>query len=131
MLRSPSTSGQAKRSCFIRPVSGKAPGSSAAGATGPKSKVSAGPSGPATCAKPMPPKPEFQGSTAARAKAVATAASAALPPASSMETPASAAAPTCDTTIPARPRAAGCRTCQVCVRCGAAVALGGMEVVLR
>ena len=43
MLRSPSTSGQAKRSCFIRPVSGNARGSSAAGATGPKSKVSAGP----------------------------------------------------------------------------------------
>ena len=37
-----------------------------------------------TWAKPMPPRPEFQGSSAARAKAVATAASAAVPPASSI-----------------------------------------------
>ena len=90
-LRSSNTSGQVNRSSFIFPVIGKADGSSACGETGPKSKVCAPIPGPATWVKPMPPRPEFQGSTAASAKAVATAASAAVPPSARMAMPASAA----------------------------------------
>ena len=70
-------------------------------------------------AKPMPPRPEFHGSSAARAKAVATAASAAVPPASSISAPASAAALTWETTMPPPPRAAGFRSCQCWVTWGA------------
>src|SRR3954469_5028284 len=87
---------------------------------GPKSKVWAcAMPGFIAWAKPMPPNPEFQGSSAARAKAVATAASAAVPPASSISAPASAAALTWETTMPPPPRAAGFRSCQFWVTCGA------------
>ena len=69
----------------------------------------------------MPPSPEFHGSTAASASAVATAASIALPPASSTATPASAALFDCDTTMPRAPEAAGFVSCQFWVRWGAGV----------
>jgi hypothetical protein len=55
----------------------------------------------------MPPRPEFHGSTAASARAVATAASTALPPSSSTATPARAASCAWETTMPRRPEAAG------------------------
>ena len=69
----------------------------------------------------MPPRPEFHGSTAASASAVATAASIALPPASSTATPASAAFLDCATTMPRLPDAAGFSMCQFWVVCGAGV----------
>ena len=69
----------------------------------------------------MPPSPEFHGSTAASASAVATAASIALPPASSTATPASAAFFDCDTTMPRLPDAAGFARCQFWVMWGAGV----------
>ena len=58
---------------------------------------------------------------AASARAVATAASMALPPASSTATPASAASRDCETTMPRRPVAAGLVSCQCWVRCGGRV----------
>src|SRR2546425_10149110 len=64
---------------------------------------------------PIPPKPLFHGSTAARAKPAATAASTALPPEASISTPTSAARRCCEATMPRRERAAGLRTCQFCV----------------
>ena len=69
----------------------------------------------------MPPRPEFHGSCVASASAVATAASIALPPASSTATPASAAPFACDTTMPRRPVADGLLSCQCCVTCGGGV----------
>ena len=119
MLASFSTSGQANRSCFIRPVSLNSAGFRPRGATGPKSTTSAlGLPARCTRAKPIPPSPEFHGSTAARASAVATAASTALPPASRTATPASAALLACETTIPRRPLADGLEVTQFCVKCG-------------
>ena len=69
----------------------------------------------------MPPRPEFQGSAVASASAVATAASMALPPASRMATPASAAAFTWETTIPRRPVAEGFDRAQFWVTWGEGV----------
>ncbi len=103
----------------MRPVRGKRDGSRPAGATGPKSTAVARAS-PAGCtrAKPMPPRPEFQGSTTASASAVPTAASTALPPASRIATPASAASRAWAATMPRRPVAAGFVTCQCWVTWG-------------
>ena len=64
----------------------------------------------------MPPRPLFQGSTAASAKQAATAASAALPPASMIATPASAASRFCETTMPCLPAATGLAIDQFCER---------------
>jgi hypothetical protein len=120
MFASSATSGQANRSRVVRPVSLKRDGSRPRGATGPKSTTSARRAAARwTRAKPMPPSPEFHGSTAASASAVATAASTALPPASSTATPASAADFACATTIPRRPRATGFSMRQFWVTCGA------------
>ena len=69
----------------------------------------------------MPPRPEFHGSSVASASAVATAASIALPPASSTATPASAALFACETTMPRLPEAAGFSSCQFWVMWGAGV----------
>ena len=66
----------------------------------------------------MPPMPEFHGSWLASASAVATAASIALPPASSTATPASAAHFACATTMPRLPVAAGFASCQCWVAWG-------------
>src|SRR5689334_9193261 len=66
---------------------------------------------------PIPPRPLFHGSTALRARAVATAASTALPPALSISAPIRAAVPLCDATMPPREAATGFRTSQFCVRC--------------
>src|SRR5271168_2098298 len=66
---------------------------------------------------PIPPRPLFHGSTAARAKAVATTASTALPPALSTSAPTPAAVPLCDATIPPREETGGLRMSQFCVRC--------------
>src|SRR5271165_7161401 len=66
---------------------------------------------------PIPPSPLFHGSTAARAKAVATTASTALPPALSTSAPTRAAVPLCDATTPPREAAGGLRMFQFCVRC--------------
>src|SRR5262249_13090390 len=89
------------------------------GAVGPKSTVSAR-ACPARwiSAWPIPPRPEFQGSTDASASAVATAASIALPPASSTATPASAALLTWETTTPRLPDAEGFSRRQFWVVCG-------------
>ena len=86
------------------------------GARGPKSITSAR-AWPARCtsAKPMPPRPLFHGSMAAKARAVATAASTALPPATRTATPARAASRDWLATMPRRPVAAGLVTCQCCV----------------
>src|SRR5215470_11233996 len=69
----------------------------------------------------MPPRPEFHGSTAARARAVATAASTALPPAWSTARPAAPALVACAAMTPRRPDAAGLVRCQFCVMWGAGV----------
>ena len=116
---SPATSGQAKWSVVIRPVSLKSFGFTPRGATGPKSITSAD-FWPARCttANPMPPRPEFHGSAVASASAVPTAASIALPPASRMATPASAADFACAATMPRRPFAEGFVRCQCMVSCG-------------
>src|SRR6266446_1313250 len=60
----------------------------------------------------MPPSPLFQGSTAASANAVATAASTALPPARSISAPTAAAAALCETTRPCRETTVGFSTTQ-------------------
>src|SRR6185312_4607829 len=88
-------------------------GSSPFGATGPKSTTCAldAPAG-CTTMKPMPPSPLFHGSRVARAKAVATAASTALPPAARMPAPISAAAPFCEATMPPRDAIPGLRITQ-------------------
>jgi hypothetical protein len=59
-----------------------------------------------------------QGTTAASDTAGATAASIALPPASSTATPACAAPRAWETTMPRRPEADGLVTSQCCVVCG-------------
>src|ERR1700761_2635521 len=61
----------------------------------------------------MPPMPLIQGSTTPKAKAVATAASTALPPASRIAAPAFEASTCCETTMPPRPVRAGLLSCQV------------------
>ena len=66
----------------------------------------------------MPPRPEFHGSIVVSASAVATAASIALPPASSTATPASAALWAWETTMPRLPVAEGLVSYQFCVTCG-------------
>src|SRR4051794_15468018 len=78
----------------------------------------------------MPPRPEFHGSCVASASAVATAASIALPPASSTATPASAAPFACATTMPRRPVADGLLSCQCCVTWGDGVycMVGSLEL---
>src|SRR6266851_2610850 len=116
MLRSPSTRGQVNNSVFISPVSGKAAGSSPAGEIGPKSITSARPPpGGWTTIKPMPPRPLFHGSRTASAKAVATTASTALPPAASTSAPTPAATPFWAATMPPRETAAGFFTTQFCI----------------
>src|SRR5690348_82970 len=118
MLQSPTTCGQVNSSVLISPVNGNAAGSRPCGATGPKSTISAR-LAPAWCTtmNPIPPRPLFHGSTALRAKAVATTASTALPPALSTSAPIRAAVPLCDATTPPREAATGFRTSQFCVRC--------------
>src|SRR5437879_1743165 len=64
--------------------------------------------------KPIPPSPLFQGSRTASAKAVATTASTALPPAASISAPIAAATPFCAATMPPRDAATGFRTTQFC-----------------
>src|SRR5947208_766294 len=116
MLRSPSTRGQVKSSVIVSPVSGNASGSRPAGEIGPKSTISARPPpGGVTTMKPIPPSPLFQGSRTASAKAVATTASTALPPAASTSAPTLAATPFCAATMPPREAAIGFRTTQFCV----------------
>src|SRR5690242_833436 len=68
--------------------------------------------------KPMPPSPLFHGSRAASAKAVATTASTAEPPAARISAPTPAATPFCDTTMPPREAATGFLTTQFCMSCG-------------
>src|SRR5207247_5706738 len=115
MLRSPSTRGQVKSSVIVSPVSGNAAGSRPAGAIGPKSTISARPPpGGVTTMKPIPPSPLFHGSRTASAKAVATTASTALPPAASISAPTAAATPFCAATMPPRDAATGFRTTQFC-----------------
>src|SRR5579862_8319251 len=117
MLRSASTRGQVNSSVIVSPVNGKSAGSSPAGATGPKSTISARPPpGGVTTMKPIPPNPLFHGSRTASAKAVATTASTALPPAASISAPTLAATPFCAATTPPRDAATGFRTTQFCVR---------------
>src|SRR6516165_1453096 len=118
MLRSSTTWGHVNSSVFISPVSGNARGSRPCGATGPKSTTSA-PVVPAWCTtiKPIPPRPLFQGSIAASAKAVATTASTAVPPAASTSAPTLAAVPFCAATIPPRDDTPGLRISQFWVRC--------------
>src|SRR5256714_1050377 len=65
----------------------------------------------------MPPRPLLHGSTTASAKAVATTASTALPPAASTSAPTWAAVPFCAATMPPREEALGLRISQFCVRC--------------
>src|SRR5260221_8858959 len=65
--------------------------------------------------KPIPPSPLFHGSRTASAKAVATTASTALPPAASISAPIWAATPFCAATTPPREAATGLRTAQFCV----------------
>src|SRR3954470_10576132 len=121
MLRSPSTRGQVNNSVAVSPVSGKAAGSSSTGAIGPKSTISARlPPGGMTTMKPMPPRPLFHGSRTASAKAVATPASTALPPAARISAPTRAATPFCDATSPPREAATGLRTIQFCTSPGCA-----------
>src|SRR5436309_5953130 len=61
---------------------------------GPKSTISArAPPGGCTTMKPMPPRPLFHGSRTASAKAAATTASTADPPAANISAPTVAAAP--------------------------------------
>src|SRR5207247_1719081 len=117
MLRSPSTRGQVKSSVIVSPVSGNAAGSRPAGAIGPKSTISARPPpGGVTTMKPIPPSPLFHGSRTASAKAVATTASTALPPAASISAPTAAATPFCAATMPPREAATGFRTTQFCIK---------------
>src|SRR5271168_3900126 len=66
---------------------------------------------------PIPPRPLFHGSTAARAKAVATTASTALPPALSTSAPTPAALPLCAATTPPREDTGGLWMSQFCGRC--------------
>src|SRR6516164_3482280 len=66
---------------------------------------------------PIPPRPLLHGSTTASARAVATTASTALPPAASTSAPTPAAVPFCATTTPPRDDALGLRICQFCVAC--------------
>src|SRR5947207_8278545 len=65
--------------------------------------------------KPIPPSPLFHGSRTASAKAVATTASTALPPAASISAPTAAATPFCAATMPPREAATGFRTSQFCI----------------
>src|SRR2546423_992459 len=64
---------------------------------------------------PIPPRPLFHGSRRASAKAVATTASTALPPAASTSAPTAAATPFWATTMPPRETAAGFFTTQFCI----------------
>src|SRR5580704_3340908 len=116
-LRSLSTCAQVNSSVRSSPVSGNSAGSSPAGATGPKSTTSARPP-PAGCTtiKPIPPSPLFHGSRTESAKAVATTASTAVPPAARISAPTLAATPFCETTMPPREAVAGLRTCQFWVK---------------
>src|SRR6266568_4793129 len=119
MLRSPSTRGQVKSSVIVSPVSGNASGSRPAGEIGPKSTISARPPpGGVTTMKPIPPSPLFHGSRTASAKAVATTASTALPPAASISAPTAAATPFCAATMPPRDAATGFLTTQFCISGG-------------
>src|SRR5580704_5773272 len=68
--------------------------------------------------KPMPPRPLFHGSRTASAKAVATTASTADPPAAKIAAPAAAATPFWEATMPPREAATGFRTTQFCINCG-------------
>src|SRR5665213_463355 len=101
-LRSSTTLDQVNSSVRLSPVSGNSAGSSPIGATGPKSTTSA--------------RPLLQGSRTARAKAAATTASTAVPPAARISAPTCAAAPFCDATTPPLAETAGLRTSQFCVR---------------
>src|SRR5579863_1992011 len=65
--------------------------------------------------KPIPPGPLFHGSRTASAKAVATTASTALPPAASISAPIAAATPFCAATTPPRETATGFLTTQFCI----------------
>jgi hypothetical protein len=60
-----------------------------------------------TTITPTPPRPDMKGSTTLRAAATATAASTALPPASSISIPAIDARGWAEVTIPRRPITAG------------------------
>src|SRR5207248_495664 len=66
----------------------------------------------------MPPRPLFHGSRTASAKAVATTASTAEPPAARISAPTPAATPFCEATMPPRETATGFRTTQFCMSCG-------------
>src|SRR5260370_12073315 len=83
---------------------------------GPKWTIAVGPPpGGVTTMKPIPPSPLFHGSRTASAKAVATTASTALPPAARISAPTVAATPFCAATTPPREAATGFRTTQFCV----------------
>src|SRR5947207_6467306 len=116
MLRSPSTRGQVNSSVIVSPVSGNIAGSSPAGEIGPKSTTSArAPPGGCTTMKPIPPRPLFHGSRTASAKAAATTASTADPPAANISAPTVAATPFWEATTPPREAATGFRTTQFCI----------------
>src|SRR5579863_455746 len=112
-LRSSTTLAHVKSSVLVSSVSGNRAGSSPAGATGPKSTTSARvPPAGCTTMKPMPPSPLFHGSRTDSAKAVATTASTAVPPAARISAPTWAATPFCDATMPRFVATAGLRTVQ-------------------
>jgi len=105
MLRSPCTDGQPNISEAAPSTSGKSIGSIALGETPPKSNASmAAPSPGLTSARPTPPAPLIHGSITPIANPVATAASAALPPALRISAPTVAATRFCETTMPLRER---------------------------
>src|SRR5437899_6926998 len=131
MLRSPSPRGQVNSSVRISPVSGYAAGSRPEGAIGPKSTTSArAPPGGCTTMKPIPPRPLFQGSRTASAKAVATTASTALPPAAKTSAPTAAATPFWAATMPPRETAAGFFTTQFCINGAISFHLNRIDPVL-
>ena len=85
MARAPSVASEGTSAPLTRYMSRLA----FAGATSRKSRATSLPSFARwTMAKPPPPRPEWYGPTTAMVKAVATAASTALPPASSISSPA-------------------------------------------
>src|SRR5437763_16658964 len=131
MLRSPSTRRQVNSSVIVSPVSGEAAGSRPARAIGPKSTISArAPPGGCTTMKPMPPTPLFHGSRTASAKAAATTASTADPPAANISAPTVAATPFWEATTPPREAATGFRTTQFCINAAISDHLDGIDAAL-
>src|SRR5579864_2772356 len=80
--------------------------------------------------KPIEPRPLFHGSRTASAKAVATTASTALPPAARTSAPIAAATPFCAATIPPREAATGFRTTQFCISCAISQHLDRIDTAL-